>query len=244
MRPDTIIPDRSPGSHGAAAPRLILLPGLGADHRLFDGLRDELPGFEVPPWPDPPAEGGIDALAALLAGSLRIDGPVVVGGSSFGGFVATHLARLVGARAVVHIGSYAHPGEISSGRRWIAGVLSALPNSLRGGNPLVADALARFFGAKSAEHREIFAAMLRDSSPEFLAWGLGAIATWEGTDLPDSIPVFRVHGAVDRILPPGDPTPDLLVAGAGHLLPLTHPGEVGAFVRGVVQEAGGAPASA
>ena len=207
MRPDTIIPDRSPGSHGAAAPRLILLPGLGADHRLFAGLRSQLPRLEVPPWPELPTTGGIDALAARLAESLRVDGPVVVGGSSFGGFVAASLARLVGAQAVVLIGSCAHPSEISAGRRWRAGVLGVLPNSMRGGNPLVQDAMARFFGAKESAHRKVFAEMLRDCSPEFLAWGLGAIAAWEGVELPDSVPIFRVHGAGDRILPPGDPAP-------------------------------------
>lgn len=215
--------------------RLILLPGLGADHRLFADLCSQLPDLEVPPWPELPTTGGIDALAARLAESLRVDGPVVVGGSSFGGFVAMSLAKLVGARAVVLIGSCAHPSEISAGRRWLAGVLGVLPNSMRGGNPIVLDALARFFGAKEAAHRKVFAEMLHDSSPEFFSFGLGAIASWEGVELPASTPTFRIHGAVDRILPPGDPAPDLLVAGAGHLLPLTHPGEVGAFVRGALE---------
>jgi surfactin synthase thioesterase subunit len=69
-------------------PSLALLPGLGADRRLFQELEKEVPGLIVPAWPLPPWGDRLDDLAARLVPSLPADRPLFLGGSSFGGFVA------------------------------------------------------------------------------------------------------------------------------------------------------------
>jgi hypothetical protein len=43
--------------------------------------------------------------------------------------------------------------------------------------------------------------------------------------------VFQIHGSADRTLPVRHTRPDVVVTGAGHLLPFTHPEAVNDFIR-------------
>ena len=45
-----------------------------------------------------------------------------------------------------------------------------------------------------------------------------------------SIPVRQIHGDRDHVLPHTRTTPDRLVHGGGHLLPMTHAEEVNTFL--------------
>ncbi len=98
------------GEAGPSAPWLVFLPGLTADHRLFD---DQLAHFEgmsnVLCW-DPPAHGTsrpfeldftMDNMACMLADLLFYEGiahPVLVG-QSMGGYVAQAFCDLFPGRA-------------------------------------------------------------------------------------------------------------------------------------------------
>ncbi len=82
-----------------AGPSLLLLHGLGATGRVWDGLLDQLAGWR---WlvPDLPGHGesaplgrySIGSLAAAVAGEMDRDRPVAVLGHSLGGALALALA--------------------------------------------------------------------------------------------------------------------------------------------------------
>ncbi|GAA5125867.1 alpha/beta fold hydrolase [Haloechinothrix salitolerans] len=82
-----------------AGPPLLLLHGLGATGRVWDGLLDRLDGWRwfVPDLPGhgastPLARYSIGGLAAAVAVALDRDRPVVAVGHSLGGAVAVALA--------------------------------------------------------------------------------------------------------------------------------------------------------
>lgn len=96
------------------------------------------------------------------------------------------------------------------------------PRELR---PLV----ARWFGATEPHHVELFASMLTATPPAFIRWATRALFTWPGVhDL--AMPVHHVHGGRDRLIPIHRVAPDRVIAGAGHLLNLTHAGAVNDFL--------------
>ena len=51
-----------------------------------------------------------------------------------------------------------------------------------------------------------------------------------GSNAKVYFPIFQIHGDRDRILPPGRMRPDRIIPGGGHVLSLTHAGEVNRFI--------------
>jgi len=224
--------------------RLILLPGLGANHKLFGPqkqvFRDHLqtPDFIVP---SSPAES-IGSYAARWAPLLRAeaglkrgdDRPVIVGGTSIGGMVAMEMARAIGARGVILIGS-ARRGDAVPTRARIMDLLGKpVPTSLTP-KLLLAGALPlALLNELDDDAFKLLKDMANDADPRVVKWGLGAMADWEFDGRID-VPVFQIHGGHDRMLPPtGDA--DQLIRDGGHFINLTHPQTVNRFIADTVEK--------
>jgi len=204
-------------------PPLLLLPGLGADERLFAAQRD-IRDIHVIPWiaARHPRERLAD-YAARLAHSVDADAPFDLGGASFGGMVALEIARHLKPQRVFLIGSCRSPASVAPWLRALRGVPVMRPPRF------TISMLARWFGATSAEHVRLFAEMLEATPLPFLRWACGAILSWSGAaELP--MPVRHIHGDHDRIIPVRSVNADRIVPGAGHLLTLTHPDAVNQFL--------------
>src|SRR3954466_14008672 len=98
--------------HLRRQPPLILLPGMGADERLFAPQRSEFPEMVVPRWIAPEPEESLAHYAERLARQVDPRTRCFVGGASFGGFVAMEMARHLDARAIFLIGSVRSPDEL------------------------------------------------------------------------------------------------------------------------------------
>src|SRR5262249_61853870 len=71
---------------------MVLLPGMGADARLFQAQSAFLK-FEVPGWPEPSPGDSLRTYAARVV--VRLSGQTsVIGGASFGGLVALDMAAV------------------------------------------------------------------------------------------------------------------------------------------------------
>jgi pimeloyl-ACP methyl ester carboxylesterase len=199
---------------------------MAADERLFDAqraVRDIRPISWIPP--SDRAET-LPRYAMRLSRELHIDEPFDLGGSSFGGMAALELARHISPERVFLFGSCRSPHGIARwlrGLRYLAPLLPAHPpRHLR---PLV----ARWFGATSRLHVDLFADMLAATPKAFIRWASKAIFTWDGVpQLP--MPVHHVHGDRDRLIPIRRVQPDHVISGAGHLLNLTHADAVNDFI--------------
>ena len=93
------------------------------------------------------------------------------------------------------------------------------------------------FGKLTREQTTLFVQMVKESDAELMHWAAGALLKWQPSPLPD-IPVLHIHGARDQIIPAGKVHADALVPGGGHMINLTHPDEVNAFVRKATLYAG------
>src|SRR5947209_3760184 len=75
-------------------PALVLCSGMGADERLLHRQRAAFPSLHVPAWVEP--ESPHEALAHYaerLAATVRVGGPIVLGGVSLGGMLALEMAK-------------------------------------------------------------------------------------------------------------------------------------------------------
>jgi pimeloyl-ACP methyl ester carboxylesterase len=219
-------------------PDLILLPGLGANDRLFQYQAVSLPGSLVSPaWPSHREGESLAGFARRLAATLPDHRPRFVGGASFGGMVALELAALVRPEAVILIGSCTTSKAVSPWLRVLGRLCSRLPESFFRGRPWTSPVLLPIFGLPGAAERKLFWEMAAAVDPAFLRWGCRAILSWRPTAYDG--PVFHLHGSADRIIPVHRVRPSQVVKGAGHLLSLSHPVETTDFLSRILGEVRG-----
>jgi len=204
-----------------------LIPGLGADERVFRRLR--LTGkVQVLAWLPPQSRTEpLAHYAARLAAAVLPDAPCWLVGVSFGGLLAQEISRLRPLARVVLISSFASPQELPPllrfGRATVLhrllpfGLLKALPR------------LAQwFFGARGGIEYRLLRQILHDTDPAFARWATAQLLAWRGP----GVPAVRLHGTHDRLLPaPSRAHIDYLLPGAGHFLIVSHAAQVSCILN-------------
>ncbi|NML66087.1 alpha/beta hydrolase [Hymenobacter sp. RP-2-7] len=195
-----------------------LIPGLGADERVFRRLH--LPGPAVVlPWLPPlgPAEP-LANYAARLAAAVPLGQPCWLVGVSFGGLLAQEVGRLRPLARVVLVSSISSPAQLP----WLlqlagaTGLHRLVPFGLLARLPRAAQ---WFFGARGGAEYRLLSEILRATNPAFARWATAQLLEWRGPGLPGAV---RIHGTRDRLLPAGRASINYLLPGAGHFLIVSH----------------------
>lgn len=213
---------------------LILFSGLAAGPEVFEQQLRTFPQLLVPAWPKPEAGDTLESYCRRLADDLRPHGPAVLGGASFGGVIALHVAKHLRPRAVVLIGSVRSPAELPRRVRYcrpLKWLVPLLP--VRMAQNLFAPVIPAMLGCRSS-HLPALVRQFRNSDPAVFRWSLARLLDWNEAPRLDC-PVFHVHGERDMILPCRNTRPDCVIAGGGHVISLTHSGEVDEFIRSVLE---------
>lgn len=206
---------------------LILLPGMGADERMFTGIRIELPHVTTPPWIAPVPSETIASYARRFADVIDPGRPFFLGGSSFGGVVAQEIAAVLpNVRTCFVIGSI----RSEHARPWRLQLTMPLTPFV-GILPSIAPLIGRMVGSWIRPPTKSILQFLGDADPAFLRWGTRAILKWKPSYDVATLRVFQIHGDRDRVFPVDQPTTDRIIHGAGHLICITHPKEVAAVLR-------------
>lgn len=212
---------------------LILLSGLAADASVFAPQLLVFPQLIVPEWPDPLPNETLDLYARRLATQLSSYGECYLGGASFGGIVALHVAQYLPVRGVILIGSIRSPDELpryAKLARWLKPLIRFIPVRLGQflSRPLTSTRVRRSF-----PHLSNLVWQFRRSDPNIFRWSLRQVLEWK-TAPEISCRVFHIHGSNDRILPASLTRPDHLIEGGGHVISITHSKQVNAFIRSIL----------
>lgn len=218
-------------------PRMILLPGLAADERMYIPVRRVLEQrcpamasvLETPRLLIPEAEEEMGAYARRSALELNLRDEDIVGGCSFGSMVASAIAAQQQVRALILLsGAFDSSSLVHSGRmlnciapaipfKWLQCILSS-------------DWFLRsVFGAADKENIELGRTMLLDTPEAILRYG-GMLASSATLDKPVEAPAYALHGTDDRVLRPPPVENCSLIPNAGHGLVVSHPQEVAKFL--------------
>jgi len=208
--------------------QLILLPGLGADGRLFEPQRKAFPQLHVPAWIPPAKNESLPSYAARMAESVSPlpETPLILGGASFGGMLAYEMARHLKPRAVVLIGSCRARESLRPSYRWLLPLFPAWAWSVA---KLFPGLVLRLAGPMSASQRKLLATMFKETDSRFMHWVVRAILSWNPTPL-EGVPVFQIDGGRDRVIPARRVKADVLIPGGGHMINVSHAEEVNAFL--------------
>ena len=195
-----------------------LIPGLGADARVFRYLRLAAPA-QVLAWlpPQSPTEP-LAHYAARLAEAIPPGQACWLAGVSFGGVLALEIGRLRPLARIVLISSLPNAQRLPVSLRLARAtrLYRVAPFGLLARLPRLAQ---WFFGANNGTQYRLLCQILRDTDPVFARWATTQLLEWQSAGVPTAI---RVHGTHDRLLPAGSAPVEHWVPGAGHFLIVSH----------------------
>jgi len=224
---------RTPGrlQDNAPAPPVYVIPGLGADSRMFRGPWARIPGCTFVEWPEYHGEASIAALARFVADAWGIPDGAILVAASFGGAVACEIARIRAIPTIVLVASSTEAADYSGARKMrVLTKLVSLPGLQRffrrrenirrqrhAGDPrpvahAVLDSIEMFSVCQASFYRDMY----------------GALCRWQG--FSDSrTRLIRIHGRQDAQV--RFPVKADLEVDGGHLIAMTHARECAEFIR-------------
>lgn len=159
--------------------KVYILSGLGADERVFRYLDFKDLDVTFVQWIKPLANETITHYTKRISAQIQSKNPILIG-LSFGGIIATELAKTITVQQLILISSLKTRTEIPFVYR-LAGQLRLhrlIPYSF-----LKKDhALNRWlFGVIRKNDKDLFKRVLADTDIDFLRWAINIIVTWKNT---------------------------------------------------------------
>jgi pimeloyl-ACP methyl ester carboxylesterase len=208
---------------------LYLLPGLGADGRLFDRL--DLTGHTVHriDWPAMPEGSTMRDFAEVLAHRVDSAQPHALIGVSMGGMVAQEMAALTQPQRSIIISSWKGPHEMPVPLKLLRGTH---PEKL-----LTASLMKRMLplarwqmGLESPEDIALFDSFTGAMPLVQLRIQIAAVLGWEGPFQPVN-DLIHIHGDQDRLMPIAHIKGAEVIKGGGHFMVFNRAAEVASAIR-------------
>ncbi|SNC76615.1 Pimeloyl-ACP methyl ester carboxylesterase [Hymenobacter gelipurpurascens] len=211
---------------------MYLIPGLGADERVFQNLQPLLQGeTQVLQWLTPEPDETLPQYAARMAARIPLGQSGLLVGVSFGGMVALEITRMRPEMRTVLISSIPDSSCLPPLLRLIraTGVYRLVPPQML---KLFPRAGQWYFGVKQKEY-PLFKEILRDMEPVYTKWAIDRLMHWDSTIAGRSTQILGTH---DRVFPPG-PTPvEHLIRGGGHFMVISHAPEIAQILNKLAAE--------
>ena len=202
-----------------STPPLYLIPGLGADYRVFAGLKDQGLDFQVLEFIEPKKKESLREYALRLAEGIDTSQPFMLGGMSLGGIMATEIAKVHRPEMMIMLSSVPSSREIPFYfrmfrylpiQRLMSGkFMKAVTPRSRPDDPAV---------KQSLRDQRI------DADPAFIKWAVEAVVYWRNREIPD--PMIRIHGTRDLMFPGILCGPRTKIPKGTHVMILANPGIV------------------
>ena len=190
-----------------------LIPGMGADKRLFQHFNLTNGKVHHLDWIPHGSSKNLAEYATLMAERITTEKNIIVG-SSMGGMVTVEIAKLIQPKGAVLVSA-------PSGRHEFPQVLKNL-NALRLHRALTPKQVLRistladlFMGFKTDEQRAMFYDMLRGNGEDFLHFAISAVLEWKNTT-PPTVPFIQILGTHDRLFKQHKIPNAVMLEGSGH----------------------------
>ncbi len=166
--------------------KVFLVPGLGADERLFQYLN--LSGYQVIPvnWILPIRQDMLSTYASRLIDHYHISSGSIVIGVSLGGILTVEIAKQITLKKAILISSVKTDAELPR----IFKVYRFLPlyRLLSESQYRFLTTIAKpFFGRFSPSEWALFKDMFYKTPASFMRWAIHAILHWKNTVIPANL---------------------------------------------------------
>jgi len=212
--------------------KAYFISGLGAGKKAFQRIK--LPESFEPvylDWITPEKDESLRNYARRFSSLIKNDDAFVLIGLSFGGMLASEIARLRNPMKTIIISSIGCANELPwyfkrAGR---IGLHRAVPIKLLKAGTIIKNMI----GAASKEDRAIIIDYAKFADPALVRWSLHAIVNWDQYQrLPG---IIHLHGSKDLMLPLRYTQPDYIIKDGGHLMVFNKADEVNRILNEVLQ---------
>ena len=211
--------------------RIFLIPGLGADSRVYKNI--ELPGHELiyTDWFEPSVNDTLADYSRKLIDQYDISNGDVVIGNSLGGMLAIEIAKKIKLSKVVLISSIKTISEAP----WYFGFFRAvpiykiIPDSWLSSSGFM---LKYMFGDMSGDDLILFKSMLKNSSPVFMKWAMHAILNWDNSSIPDNL--HHITGNKDLMFPYKRIRDATIIYGGTHIMIFDKAAEISRLLQEIL----------
>lgn len=180
--------------------QIILIPGLGADERLFQFIDFSNCEKQVIKWMPPKKDENFSSYILKLKGQIVSKQPPVLIGVSLGGMVAMELRELIPVEKTIIISSIKTKDEMPAHFNLIKRIkLNEVisPAFLKKCTPVIKPFLVDTSNKKT---NEIINAMIQDSNNDFITSAIKFVLHWSRAKY-DSENLIHIHGTKDIIFP-------------------------------------------
>ncbi len=204
--------------------KIYAISGLGADQRVFQYLNIKA---EIIPlnWIAPGKEESLKEYAHRLAQEIDVSEPFCIMGVSFGGLIASEIAKIYTPVFTVLISST----DVSSGLRnvygWI-GKMGLLPLVPKQGFDMPRILAGKLFGTKNTQ---LLNEILNDADLDFTKWAVIALTQWK-----NEVPIkngLKITGTKDLLIPVNRDDNSVLIKGGSHFMIVDRADEISQIIN-------------
>ena len=201
--------------------KVYFISGLAADHQVFKYI--QLPEGMEPVhlhWIKPLPGESLADYAVRLSEKIDIAEPFALVGLSFGGMLATEIAKRTHPQHTILVSSVPAANHLPGYFR--AAAVLRLHKLVPVGFLKFAAKSKRLFTNETNEDKKLLREIIQNSDPVFIRWAMGAILQWKNQEGVTSNGSFtHIHGTKDLVLPSRYTKPTHRINGAGHLMIMT-----------------------
>ena len=210
--------------------KVYFISGLGADKRAFSFLDLSFCEPVFIEWIIPLKNESLQGYALRLKEQIKEPGAIVVG-VSFGGMLATEIAKTDSAAKVIIISSNKIKKEFP--KIFLIGkylpVYKWLPSGLLKKGTIIR---SLFFSPKGEKQKRIFRQILSDTDTNFTKWAIYSMLHWQNQVIPDN--VTHIHGTSDKLLPYHLVKADYAIENGTHLMIMNQHEEISDLLKKLI----------
>lgn len=213
---------------------IFLIAGLGADTRLYNNI--DLPeGYEVIPvdWIEPHRTDTLKTYAQKLIYQYNISNGSIVIGTSLGGILAIEISKIVKLKKTILISSIKTSDEAPGYFRVFKNlpVFKLFPEKMFTSMGFM---IKPIFGNMTDADAWLLNDMIKNSSPLFMKWAMGAVLKWENNTIPPN--VYHIHGDKDLVFPYKNIKNAILVKGGTHIMVYNRAKEINKLLKNIIKK--------
>ncbi|GAA4308943.1 hypothetical protein GCM10023149_03070 [Mucilaginibacter gynuensis] len=210
---------------------VFLIPGLGADSRIYKNIHIEEYEVVYVNWLLPDLSDSLESYAQKLISHYNITDNSIVIGNSLGGMLAVEIAKQVKLDKVILISSIKSVDEAP----WYFPVFRRVPlNRAIPGKVFTSMGfmVKPLFGKMSADEAWLFQDMLKNTSPVFAKWAMEAILKWTNRTIPENL--YHITGNKDTVFDYKRIKGAYIVEGGTHIMIFDKADEINLWLKNIL----------